>query len=170
MKKTKLLVLLICLLILTGCGKKMVTVSPSNIKSTDDLEKTEGSITCTRNANIKGNATPSFKYYLSYKDGNILVLHSVEKVTSDDQTLLDQYENSYKTINEKYKNLEYYDTNVYRVNNSVTRDAVINYEKIDTDKLAKIESSSNDIVVNKKAKLNNWLDFVLKYGVTCDED
>ena len=170
MKKISLILIITLALLITGCGKKRVYSSPSSIKSTDDLTKSEGSISCTRDATIQGNGEPSFNYYISYKDDNILVLHSIEKITSDDQQVLDQYDEAYQKINKSYKNLKYYDTKVYRTDNSVARDTTINYEKIDTDKLLKIENTDDNVIVNGKAKLNKWLDLALKLGVVCDED
>lgn len=168
MKKSSLILILVFLILVTGCFHKKP--STDIIKSNDDLNNKTGSITCSRKANVDEGITPTFKYNISYKDNNILVLHSIEKITSNDTNYLDQYEEAYKNINKHYKNLKYYDSKVLRTNDSVTRDTTINYEKINTDKLLSIEGEEDNIIVNGKAKLNKWLSFAKKFGTICYED
>ena len=168
MKKNKLILIVIFLLIITGCGHKKP--NKDVIKSSDDLNNKAGSITCSRKANADSGVTPSFSYNITYRDGKILVLHSIEKIASNDTNYLDQYEQAYKNINTNYKDLEYYDSKVLRTDNSVTRDTTINYEKIDTDKLLSIEGEEDNIIKNGKADLNTWLSFAKKFGTICHED
>ena len=85
------------------------------------------------------------------------MLHSQEKVTGSDQSLLDEYEEAYKNIKDQYKGLRYYDITVTRDDNSVIYDTVINYEKLDMKKLREIEpeiEGQDDIYKNDKYAKN----------------
>ena len=168
MKRNKLILIIVLLLLVTGCFHKKP--SEYKIKSTADLNNKSGSMTCSRKADADSGVTPSFKYYITYRNNEILVLHSIEKITAQDSNYLNQYEQAYKNINKNYKGLNYYDSKVIRTNDSVTRDTVINYEKIDTDKLLSIEGEEDNIIKNGKAKLNTWLSFARKFGTICHED
>lgn len=174
MKKISLIIFtLFVVFLITGCeDKKDVSDSRDDgkIDSIDDIVLETGKLSCTREGSASDGVSPSLKYYVTYKDDLLLKLHSVEKITSDNLDSLDEYENAYKKINEYYKNLRYYDTKVIRDSNSVTRDTIINYEKIDIDKLLSIEGEEDNIIKNGKAKLSLWLEFAKKFGVVCTED
>ena len=89
--------------------------------------------------------------------------------TSKINILLDIYEEAYNNINKQYKGLEYYDTEVVRDNNSVTRDTTINYAKIDIEALLDIEGSEDNVIDSDgKVKLQTWLDFTKPFGVKCE--
>lgn len=48
-------------------------------------------------------------------------------------------------------------------------DAIINYDKIDIDKLLEIEGEEDNIIVGNKAKLSLWLELAGKVGTVCEE-
>ena len=96
-------------------------------------------------------------------------MHAIEKVTSGDQSRLEEYEVAYKNISSHYEGLEYYNTSIIRDSNSVTNNTIINYEKIDIDKLLEIEGEEDNVVENGKVKLSTWLGFAEKFGTTCEE-
>lgn len=178
-----LLICLISLLIFTGCESgedksnnvvnNGVNVEENsdegNIESTKDLSSKKGELSCTREATAGDGITPMFNYYIKYKNGNILELHAIEMVVSSNQENLDIYEEAYENINKNYKGLKYYDTKVVRDNNSVTRDTVINYDKIDINALLDLEGEKDNIIKDGKAKLDIWLDFAGRFGTTCVE-
>ena len=75
-----------------------------------------------------------------------------------------------KNIKEQYKGLRYYDITVTRDGNSVIYDTVINYEKLDMDKLREIEpdiEGQDDIYKNNKLMLKTWWEFSKDMGMTC---
>ena len=181
-------ILLICILsicLITGCSnneeslnksldnENVVGDSGSNsseINSLDDLTSDTGTLSCTREAKAGEGITPKFSYTVKYKNGNILELHSIEMIISDDEESLDTYENAYKDINKNYDKLKYYDTKVIRDNNSVSRDTLINYDKIDIDALLDLEGEKDNIIKNGKAKLDLWLDLASQFGTKCEEE
>ena len=123
---------------------------------------------CSRAGSIDGGTT-NMNYEVYYEGEYLTILHSVEQIISDDSSILDIYEEAYNNINKQYKGLEYYDTEVVRDNNSVTRDTTINYAKIDIEALLDIEGSEDNVIDSDgKVKLQTWLDFTKPFGVKCE--
>lgn len=178
MRKSKCLLLIIILLLLViGCKKdepEIINMSGTDEKFNDVAEyniniKGSGRLQCVRDVNITG-LEDDFRYYVTYKNGVITMLHSKEKVTGTNQELLDEYEEAYKSIKDQYKGLRYYDITVTRDENSVIYDTVINYEKIDMKKLKEIEPDIEgqvDIYKGNKLMLKTWWEFSKEMGMTC---
>ncbi len=162
MKYQKISLIIILLLIpvlITGCGKSSTEVSLYNGK---------GMLKCSREGTLDGG-TAKFSYEVSYKNGYITKLHSIEAVSSDDNSILDTYENAYKSIFASYKDLKYYDNTITRKDNTVTSETTINYAKIDTDKLLEIEGSEDNVIEDGKVKVVTWKKFAEKFGTTCSQ-
>ena len=177
----KIALLLIAILLLAGCGKENETTTkntqekktsePSiNNKTEVPESQTEGmsKLTCSREASAGSGVDVNLDYEIYYQGEYIQILHSTEQVVTDDQDTLDEYEDAYKGIYKHYEGLRYYDNTVTRTNNSVTSDTVINYGKIDTDKLLAIEGEEDNVIKDGKVKLDDWLDFAEKFGTKCE--
>ena len=155
MKILRSSIVLVMVLLLAGCG------SNSSVSS-DGVKK------CTRTGTVTNGST-EMNYEVYYKGEYVVLLHSTEKIISDSSSVLDTYEEAYKNIFKQYEGLEYYDNKVTRSSNSVTNEITINYEKIDMGKLLDIEGEENNVIENGKVKLDTWLSFAKKYGVTCED-
>lgn len=155
MKILRSSIVLVMVLLLAGCG------SNSSVSS-DGVKK------CTRTG-IVTNGSTEMNYEVYYKGEYVVLLHSTEKIISDSSSVLDTYEEAYKNIFKQYEGLEYYDNKITRNSNSVTNEITINYEKIDMGKLLDIEGEENNVIENGKVKLDTWLSFAKKYGVTCED-
>lgn len=177
----KIALLLIAILLLAGCGKENETTTkntqekktsePSiNNKTEVPESQTEGmsKLTCTREADAGSDIDVNLNYEVYYQGEYIQILHSTEQVVTDNQETLDEYENAYKGIYKNYEGLKYYDNTVKRTDNSVTSDTVINYGKIDIDKLLDIEGEEDNVIKNGKVKLDDWLEFTEKFGMKCE--
>ena len=162
MKYQKISLIIILLLIpvlITGCGKSNQKVS---------LYSGKGMLKCSREGTLDGG-TAQFSYELSYKDGYVTTLHSIEEITSEDNNILDTYEEAYNNIFASYKGLKYYDNTITRKDNTVTSDTTINYAKIDIDKLLEIEGSEDNVIEDGKVKVVTWKKFAEKFGTTCSQ-
>lgn len=155
MKILRSSIVLVMVLLLAGCGSNSAV-------SSDGVKK------CTRTGTVTNGST-EMNYEVYYKGEDVVLLHSTEKIISDSSSVLDTYEEAYKSIFKQYEGLEYYDNKVTRSNNSVTNEITINYEKIDMGKLLDIEGEENNVIENGKVKLDTWLSFAKKYGVTCED-
>ena len=155
MKILRSSIVLVMVLLLAGCG------SNSSVSS-DGVKK------CTRTGTVTNGST-EMNYEVYYKGEYVVLLHSTEKIISDSSSVLDTYEEAYKNIFKQYEGLEYYANKITRSSNSVTNEITINYEKIDMGKLLDIEGEEDNVIENGKVKLDTWLSFAKKYGVTCEE-
>ncbi len=167
MRNKKYLFILILLLILTGCSKRIET--GTEIDSKTDTSNSKGTLVCSREATAQNNAKVELNYEVDYKKGYVTKLHSTEKVITDDQDVLDTYEEAYRNIFKIYKDLKYYDNNVSRTKKDVTSDTVIQYDKVDMDKLLKLENTDDTVIKNGKVALSDWLEFAEKFGTKCKE-
>lgn len=155
MKILRSSIVLVMVLLLAGCGSNSAV-------SSDGVKK------CTRTGTVTNGST-EMNYEVYYKGEDVVLLHSTEKIISDSSSVLDTYEEAYKSIFKQYEGLEYYDNKITRSSNSVTNEITINYEKIDMGKLLDIEGEENNVIENGKVKLDTWLSFAKKYGVTCED-
>ena len=164
MNKKSLLLIILFLLLVTGCStnKEAELNRKYNTKNLDY-------ITCTRNTETTDNSSVDINIDVYYNSDNYIeILKSKEIVTSNDSNVLKQYKEAYENVYSVYSDLEYYDNKVTLKNNTVTSTTYINYGKIDMDKLMKIEGSEDNVKVTVgKIKLNDWKSFAKKYGTEC---
>ena len=174
MKKiVSLFIILICCFFITGCGdeeleEKVPVVNKDSILSS--IDKTgSGKLKCSREAFANEGIDVELTNEIEYENGYIMILHSIDKVISEDSASLDQYEKAYRGIAKNYEGLKYYDITITRDSNSVTNDVVINYGKIDTKKLLDIEGEEDNVIVDGKVALETWVGFAEKFGTVCEK-
>ena len=169
------LIIFICLL-LCGCGKdkniKIINMSSSTASRSDDPSYNinvngAGTLSCTRPAQVSG-LEGKFTYTITYKADKILTLHSIEKVSGNDSSRLDEFEEAYKKLKDRYKDVEYYNISVTRDEDSVIMDSSIDYDRADIDKIIEIEGNDNNLYGDDgKISLSKWYKFAKKVGTTC---
>lgn len=179
MKINKLLIclLIITLLFVTGCGEEEIIndensggiFKGASAVSSDFNYNGSGTLVCTQAAVAEGDMEVDINYTISYTDGIINKLTSVQKVSSSSNSSLSIYEGAYKNIASNYKNLDGYTTEVTRDSGSVSYVSVIDYDKIDVDEIIAIEGAEDNIFDNGKASLKLWLDLAGSVGTTCEE-
>lgn len=147
----------------TGC-----TDPKNGVKSNNKIVDTSKMVheKCTREGIIE-NGEVSLNYDIYYTGEKLNLLLSNEMVISSDKSVLDEYEQAYKAIDEHYKNLEYYDTEVVRTATTVARKATINYDKININDLLAIEGADDNIIEDGVAKVETWKKLAEKFGTTC---
>ncbi len=165
MKKLSLIIIILLLVIfITGCdGDKKVVVDGKKIDTTTMEHKH-----CVRNGSLDGGEV-SLEYDLYYTKDILNIVKSVEEVTSNDEEVLDTYEEAYKKIHSHYEGIDNYEASVIRSNTKVTSTILINYDKINYDELIEIEGEEDNIFENKKASVDKWLELGKKFGVTCQK-
>lgn len=164
-----LFVLLISIFFITGCDEEIKLESGSSVDKDTDVSNATGTLLCSRGGKGLGNSTAELSYEVNYKKGYLTRVHSKEKVNSEDQAILDQYEEAYKNIFEAYKDLKYYENTITREDTSVMSDTTIDYSKVDMDKLKAIENSKQSIIENGKVSLKDWLTLASNVGTKCIE-
>ncbi|MBR2828112.1 MAG: DUF1307 domain-containing protein [Bacilli bacterium] len=167
MKKKVLLVLGIVLLSLVGCQESNKTSIISNNEkiNTSKMEHKH----CSRTATASSDIEVSLNYDIYYTGDILNIVHSEEIVTSSKKENLDLYEDSYRKISEYYKDLDYYDFEVKRDENSTGAIITINYDKVDIGKLLDLEGEEDNIIENGKAKVDKWMELAKKFGTSCTD-
>lgn len=163
MKKSSLLVLiLVCLLVITGCEKQETVTTGGEEVNVTKMEHKH----CTRAGSVTDGEV-SMNYDIYYTGDILNILKAEEKVTSSKADILTTYEDAYKKIHSNYEGLKYYDTNVVRGEDSVTSTITVNYDKLDISALLDIEGEEDNIIENGQAKVDKWLEFAKKFGTKC---
>lgn len=168
MRKKLFSILLILLVIfITGCTKK--TESGLTVNSETDMTEKRGVLACTREATGMNNAAVELNYEVSYKNGYVTKLHSIEKVTSSSEEVLETYRSAYEKVFKVYKDLEYYENSITDEGNTIISDTVIEYDKVDLDELKRLENTKDSVIKDGKVALKDWLKFAEKFGTKCSE-
>ncbi len=165
-RNSLVIIIFICLLFITGC-----TNHEDKATNNDEKLNTTGMQVkhCTREASADSGVDVELSYDIYYTGEDLNILHSEEKVISENSESLDTYEDAYKKIQANYKGLKYYDAKVIRDDKTVVSDITINYDKIDIAKLLEIEGAEDNIIENGKAKVDAWLKLAKKFGTTCKD-
>ena len=166
MKKISIVILILLVILITGCDKennKEKVISNGKTVNTSKMEHKH----CTREGKVT-DGDVSLNYDIYYTDDRLNILKSEEKVISASDEILDTYEKAYKDIHKYYEGLEYYDTSVVRGDTTVTSTITINYDKIDIDELIDIEGEEDNIFERKVPKVEKWLSLAKKFGTKCE--
>ncbi|MBR6137781.1 MAG: DUF1307 domain-containing protein [Bacilli bacterium] len=161
MKKIGIVLLLIIMVVtLTACEKKN--------DNKGNNTSTEGHLHCERVGVINDESSAEMSYEIYYTNDIINRIESVEKVTSPSRNTLDTYENSYRTIHSYYEDVEYYETEVVRTDNTVSSYIKIDYDHVDINKLIEIEGTETNIFdENNKPSLTKYKELAKKAGAKC---
>lgn len=149
MKKLKLLLVVLLALIVTGCA-----------------QQEEKTMTCTRTLN-QGDLKMELNYTVVYQGDYVKKVKSVEKITSEDSSVLEAYKSQVEELYTPYDKIDYYDTKVTIDGNTMTSTADIDYEKIDVDKLIEIDSATSQLFTDGKIKVETLESVYNQVGATC---
>ena len=170
-KNILLILLALSLFIVTACENQTTKNNKEPIISNGTVVKT-GKMKhkkCTRQATGGTGVDVELNYDVYYTDDVLNLLVSQEKIITEDISILEEYEDAYKKISVNYKDLEYYDQEVIRTNNSVLNKTTINYDKIDIQKLLDIEGEEDNIIEGGKAKVDLYISLLKRFGGTCED-
>lgn len=150
--KKGILIAGLTLMLLTGCG--------------DETEKT---MKCSRTMEQNG-IKADFQYTVTYKGNDVVKVSTVEKMeTTDDSINLEAFKEKAETAYAPYNELEYYDTKVTVEGNVLTSTADIDYSKVDTEKMIKIDSANGQMIKDGKVNINDLKAMYEATGATCEK-
>lgn len=138
---------------------------------TDSEEKDYKLIKCKRDAvsSSGDNVDLDLSYKIYYKGKYVKKVIATDKITSTDNSILDQYTSSYKKIYSAYDGLDHFSNDIKVSGNTMTSVTTIDYAHIDTDKLLEIEGKENNVINEEgKVPLKDFIAFYEKYGAKCD--
>lgn len=165
----------LCLGFLTGCDKgfnglkKELENAKSEAGETEKKEEeTLKTKTCTLSTDVSTYQVEA-TYNIMYKSDVVEKVETVEVVTSDDQDILDTFED---TLNQQYKTMKRtyggYEFEVTNNGSKVESRVTIDYNKVDMDQLVKDSDELEDYVnSNNRLTVDGITKLYKSMGATC---
>lgn len=145
----KFIYIVVLILLATGCSRK------------------DGTITCTSTSNPNKEVKLKSTYIITYKNNYVKKLKTTEIITVNDKSNIEAYKNVLENSYKKYNEIKYYSNVISVEDNNLISSTIINYDKIDTDKLIKLDKNNKSIIKNKKVMVNDIKNVYLKNGCKC---
>lgn len=149
MKKSLIIIILLLTILISGCEKK------------------SGELTCTSTTNPNETITLDSKYVVTYKDGYVTKLKTTETIEAKEVSDLETYKEALELAYSDYNNIDYYSNTITIEDNKLVSSTVIDYEKVDTDKLIEIDSNNGTLIKDGKISLQDIKDMYTGNGCTC---
>lgn len=153
MKKIIVVFMLVGTLFLTGCS----------------ASEKKGVLVCTKKQDIDSSTKLESTYNVSYKNGYVTSIDTTETITSDKTEVLETYKTNLESVYNKYNDIKYYDNNIKIEGNQLISKTVVNYEKIDTDKLIEIDKNNAAAIEDGKVKVSTLKSAYEQLDATCKE-
>ena len=153
MKKIIVSVTIILLLILT-------VIIGYNVKTYS------GVLVCT---NTYNEDDISFKttYHVEYKKRYATKLVSVETIKTQETLLLNDYKTNLEMMYLRFNEIPHYNNTISIKDDTLTSKTIINYSKIDLNKLIKVDSSFNEVIKNNKISITKLKEQYASTGALC---
>ena len=150
MKKSLCIFGMFLLVLVTGCSTS---------------EKT---LVCTRTTN-QSNVKMDLNYTIEYSGKYVNKVKTTEQVESSSKELLETYKSSIESLYSPYKDIEHYNYNVTIKDDTLTSTTDIDYSKIDTDKLIKVDSANKQLIKDGKVAVEDLKKTYESLGAECKE-
>ncbi len=134
---------------------------------TSACQSKSGQLTCSITTTPNENTTLSSEYIINYKNNYVTKLKTKEIITSETKEDLETYKEALNAAYSSYNDIEYYSNTVSIEDNNLISSTIINYEKIDTNKLIEIDSNNHSLIKNGKVSIKDLKDMYIKNGCTC---
>lgn len=145
----KIIYIVVLILLVTGCSKK------------------DGTITCTSTSTPNEEVKLKSTYIITYKNNYVTRLKTTEIITVNDKNNIETYKNVLENSYKEYNKIKYYSNVISVEDNNLISSTIINYDKIDTNKLIKLDKNNNSIIKNKKVAVDDIKNIYVKNGRKC---
>ncbi len=152
MKKIITVVLILGIVLLTGCSEK------------------EGKLVCKKEQDINSNTKLESVYTVAYKNGYVTKLNTEEIITSEEESILNTYKDNLEKVYSAYNNIKYYENKIKIEGNRLISTTKVDYEHIDTDKLIEIDENNKVAIENGKVKVSVLKEAYEQLNATCKEE
>ena len=152
MRKTFFVVVLAILFLVTGCGEK------------------EGVLVCEKKQAIDTTTSLKSTYRVSYRNGYVKKLDTVEVIESDNEEVLSTYKEKLESIYKDYNDIEYYKNEIEIKDKKLISTTKVDYEHIDTSKLVEIDKNNAAAIENGKVKVAVLKEAYEQIDATCKEE
>ena len=133
-------------------------------------EETSKTMVCSRTIN-QDAISMDLKYTVTYKGKYVEKVESIEKITTDDTTVLDTYKQAVETTYQPYSKIDNYSYDVKVGGNTLISTVTADYTKIDYKKMLEVDTANQQIFTDDgKVKLETIESFYTKLGTNCTKD
>lgn len=133
-------------------------------------EETSKTMVCSRTIN-QDAISMDLKYTVTYKGKYVEKVESIEKITTDDTTVLDTYKQAVETTYQPYSKIDNYSYDVKVEGNTLISTVTADYKKIDYKKMLEVDTANQQIFTDDgKVKLETIESFYTKLGTNCTKD
>lgn len=163
----KLTLLIIGLLILTGCENDKKDINENN--NIIDLDVTNANYVC--NIDSKNEDYNLIGKYAIYLDNeNVSKINSVESIESDNANTLSYFESYYLSNYDKIANYSGYEYDIKQEDNKLIVNVTIDYQTFNTESYVIDFPDSAEIFDDQfKLKIDKLLDNYEKQGIKCEK-
>jgi len=159
MKKVLVMGLVILMLVVTGCGKE---------ENKNDTTEEYQTMSCYRNATT-GNVRMEINAKVKHDGEYVKTVKTVEKIISDDESVLEYYEDMLTNMYAPYLELKYYDNEVAIEGNTLISRTEVDYSKVDTNKMIELDSSNALLIKDGKIKIEDIKElYETNTGLICE--
>lgn len=118
----------------------------------------------------QGSYKVKSEYVVTY-DGkkNVVKVDSKEVVSSSDEAVLDQFEETVKAQLDQFEDVKYYDFSIDRKKGELIEKININYAKMDVDKFLSLNPTASSMFENGKVKYDTIISVYKSLGAKCEE-
>lgn len=136
MRKVVVVFLVSAMLFVTGCSSR------------------EEILVCTKKQEIDTRTTLESSYRVSSKDGYVTKLDTVEVIISNSKEVLKTYQENLENVYRDYRGIKHYSNKIRIEDNKLISTTKVDYDKIDTEQLIKIDRNNASAIENGKVKVS----------------
>lgn len=129
-----------------------------------------GTMTCTMSSYPTDGIKLRSVYTADYKNNLVQKLTSTDQVIVEDKSYLNTYEEKLNELYEPYKNLKYYKNSIKIKGKTLTSTTIINYAKIDTNQLVKIDKGNGQLIKKGKVNIDDLKNAYKQNGFNCKKE
>ncbi|MDE5630654.1 MAG: YehR family protein, partial [Bacilli bacterium] len=133
----------------------------------DDTVKT---MKCSRTMDQSGMKA-DFQYEVTYKGNDVVTVKTVEKMETSEEnaSALEAAKKSVEELYAEYNKLDHYSNKVEIDGNVLTSTTEIDYSKVDTDAMIKLDSANASLIKDGKVNVNDLKSMYEATGATCEK-
>lgn len=134
MRKVMVVFLVSAMLFITGCSSK------------------EETLVCTKEQVIDTRTKLQSRYQVLSKGGYVTKLNTVEIIISSSEEVLKTYQDNLENVYRDYRGIKYYSNKIRIKDNKLISTTKVDYDKIDTEQLIKIDRNNASAIEDGKVK------------------
>lgn len=167
MKKKILMLLIICICLLTGCGEKEEKLLDTDISNNIDLDEKDAKMVCTADYDYNDLHYVTGAKYVVFadKDNKVTKIVSREVTKSNDKSILNNAESLYQDNINKIESYGGYSYEINKDKNTLTVDVTIDYTNFNI----KQYKEDNKTDISEEPTIDEIYKSYVSLGVKCEK-